>query len=117
MLEYVNHTIEQNIASKDIKIKYKDTKLTKEQYNYLKNSLNLYMFTTNYEKYPMIPLSKYNEYYESLTINLIISTPSRSSFNDSDELNRILETHITGFQEFYEKQKEEFNLINSKKDR
>ena len=116
MLEYVNHTIEPNIASKDIKIKYKDTKLTKEQYDYLKDTLNLYMFTTNDEEYPMIPLAKYNEYYESLTINLVISAHSKFNFNDPDELNRILETHITGFQEFYEKQKEEFNLINLEKD-
>lgn len=116
MLEYVNHTIESNIASKDIKIKYKDTKLTKEQYDYLKDRLNLYMFTTNDEEYPMIPLAKYNEYYESLTINLVISAHSKFNFDDPDELNRILETHITGFQEFYEKQKEEFNLINHEKD-
>ena len=116
MLEYVNYTIEQNIASKDIKIKYKDIKLTKEQYDYLKDRLNLYMFTTPDEEYPMIPLAKYNDYYESLTINLIISTPFKSSFNDPDELNRVLETHITGFQEFYEKQKEEFGPINHEKD-
>ena len=116
MLEYVNYTLKQNIASKDIKIKYKDIKLTEEQYDYLKDRLNLYMFTINDEEYPMIPLAKYNEYYESLTINLVISAPSKFNFNDPDELNRILETHITGFQEFYEKQKEEFNLINHEKD-
>lgn len=116
MLEYVNYTIEPNNTSKDIKIKYRDTKLTKKQYDYLKDILNYYMFTTNDNEYPIVPITKYEEFYESLTINLVISAPSKFIFNNPDKLNRILETHITGFQEFYEKQKEEFNLINHERD-
>jgi hypothetical protein len=111
MLEYVDYTIESNVASKDIKIKYGDVKITEEQYNYLKDRLNHYMFTAGDEEYPIMPIVKYDEFYKSLTINLIISVPKFIS-NNPDELNRILETHITGFQEFYEKQKEDFNLLN-----
>ncbi|MGB9979119.1 hypothetical protein [Methanobacterium sp.] len=116
MIEYVDYTIEPNNTSKDIKIKYRDIKLTKGQYNYLKDKLNYYMFTTDDEEYPMIPILKYDEFYQSLTINLIISAPFKLISDNSNELNRILETHINKFQEFYEKQKEDFNLLNHEKD-
>ena len=116
MLEYLDYTIEQNMASKDIKIRYSDVKITKEQYNYLKDILNYYMFTAGDEEYPIMPIIKYDEFYESLTINLIISAPFKFISNNPDELDRILETHITGFQEFYEKQKEDFNSLSPKKD-
>lgn len=113
MLEYVGYTIEPNVASKDIKIKYGDVKITKKQYNYLKDKLSHYMFTAGDEEYPMIPIVKYDEFYESLTINLIISAPF--SIDNPDELNQILEIHVTGFQEFYEKLKEDFNLLDHEK--
>jgi hypothetical protein len=116
MLEYLDYTIEQNIASKDIKIRYSDVKITRQQYNYLKRILNHYMFTVKDGEYPIMPIIKYDEFYESLTINLIISAPFKYISNNPDELNRILETHVTGFQEFYEKQKEDFDSLSPKKD-
>ena len=116
MLEYIDYVIEPNVASQDIKIKYRDVKITKEQYNYLKDRLNYYIFIVSDEEYPVMPLIKYDEFYESLTINLIISAPFKFISNNPDELNRIIETHMAGFKEFYEKQKEDFNLLNPEKD-
>jgi hypothetical protein len=100
--------------SVDLILTFEDTKISKEQYLFVKNQLNKYDWYIN-DEYAMTTETTYKESSGMLLIVLDIIIPDHLKPQDENILSQMITDHANKFSKFYERHMELHYLETEKK--
>ena len=100
--------------SVDLILTFEDTKISKEQYSFVKNQLNKYDWYIN-DEYSMTTETMYEESSGMLLIALDIIIPDHLKPKDENILSQMITDHTNKFLKFYERHMELHYLETEKK--
>ncbi len=100
--------------SVDLILTFEDTKISKEQYSFVKNQLYKYDWYIN-DEYAMTTETMYKESSGMLLIALDIIIPDHIKPKDENILSQMIKDHSNKFLKFYEKHMQLHYLETEKK--
>ena len=100
--------------SVDLILTFEDTKISKEQYSFVKNELNKYDWYIN-DEYSMTTETMYKESSGMLLIALDIIIPNHLKPKDENVLTQMITDHTNKFLKFYERHMQLHYLETEKK--
>ncbi|WP_424715650.1 hypothetical protein [Methanobacterium sp.] len=101
-------------VSVDLILTFEDTKISKEQYSFVKDQLNKYDWYIN-DEYAMTTETMYKESSGALLIALNIIIPNHIKPKDENILSQMIRDHTNKFLKFYERHMQLHYLETEKK--
>lgn len=101
-------------VSVDLILTFEDTKISKEQYSFVKDQLNKYDWYIN-DEYAMTTETMYKESSGALLIALNIIIPNHIKPKDENILSQMIRDHSNKFLKFYERHMQLHYLETEKK--
>ena len=101
-------------SSVDLILTFEDTKISKEQYSFVKNQLNKYDWYLN-DEYAMTTETMYKKSSGMLLIALDIIIPNHIKPKDENILSQMITEHSNKFLKFYERHMQLHYLETEKK--